>query len=118
MEENITRKNSLAIKVWCLPDEKKLIEGQAKNCGLSSSTFLRKLGMGFQPKSTFDHLAVAELAKINGDLGRLGGLLKMFLSNSERAKRMGKSQTEIAITDLLRDIDRTQIKLFEKASSL
>ena len=56
-------------------DERARIEERAKAVGLSVSTYLRTAGLGHPIKSVLDHAAVMDLAKVNGDKGRLGGLL-------------------------------------------
>ena len=45
-----------------------------------------------------------ELARINGDLGRLGGLLKLWLTNDARTAEFG----EATIRALLSKIEATQ----------
>ena len=47
---------------------------------MSRSGYLRALGMNTPIRSVVDLTAVADLAKINGDLGRVAGLLKLWLS--------------------------------------
>ena len=74
------RKDYQPIKVYCFPDEKQAIEQQAASTGLSKSSYLLRVGMGYPIRSIVDHHQVEELVKINGDLGRLGGLLKLWLS--------------------------------------
>ena len=74
------RKDYPPIKVYCFPDEKQAIEQQAASTGLRKSSYLLRVGMGYPIRSIVDHHQVEELAKINGDLGRLGGLLKLWLS--------------------------------------
>ena len=74
------RKDYPPIKVYCFPDEKQTIEQQASSTGLSMSSYLLRVGMGYPIRSIVDHHQVEELVKINGDLGRLGGLLKLWLS--------------------------------------
>jgi hypothetical protein len=47
-----------------------------------------------------DHKQVEELARINGDLGRLGGLLKLWLTNDARTAQFGESTIRgSALTD-------------------
>ena len=70
------RKYKLHLRVPVEPEEGKIIREQAEKCGLSISEYLKKLGLGYEPTSIIDNQKVNELAKINGDLGRLGGLLK------------------------------------------
>lgn len=78
-----TRIRQQCIKVWVDEREKGQIEDNAKGCNHSASSFLRNLGVGYTPKSMIDHKAVGDLMQLNGDLGRLGGLLKMLLSNEQ-----------------------------------
>ena len=51
-----------------------------------------------------DHHQVEELVTINGDLGRLGGLLKLWLSNGKPAPGIDAR----TIRETLRKIDRAQ----------
>ena len=90
-DKKITRKDSPPISVWVTPDEKNLIEFYAKQTGQSTSAYLRQLGQGYVPKSIMDYGKVMELARINGDLGRLGGLLKLWLTNDVRTAQFGES---------------------------
>jgi len=76
-----TRKNSTPIKVYCLPDEKAQIQENAEASGLSVASFIRKVAMGYQVESMVDIEQVVELSRVNADLGRLGGLLKLWLAN-------------------------------------
>ena len=77
------RKDYPPIKVYCFPDEKQTIDQQATSTGLSKSAYLLRVGMGYPIRSIVDHHQVEELVKINGDLGRLGGLLKLWLSKEK-----------------------------------
>ena len=98
------RKDSPPIKVYCFPDERETIEQQARSTGLSKSSYLLRVGMGYPIRSIVDHHQVEELVKINGDLGRLGGLLKLWLSNGKPAPRIDAR----TIRETLTKIDRTQ----------
>ncbi|MBL5913922.1 conjugal transfer transcriptional regulator TraJ [Enterobacter asburiae] len=84
MTDNQTRKNSAPIKVYCLPEEKMQIEANAAAAGLSVAAYLRKVGMGYDVESMVDIKQVNELSRVNADLGRLGGLLKLWLANDPR----------------------------------
>ena len=79
---------------------------------MSDSGYLRALGLNMPIKSTLDQEAILELAKINGDLGHLGGLLKMWLSNEDRAIN------ETRITALVASLEQTQGLLLEKVERL
>jgi hypothetical protein len=48
MEEKETRKRNPPTKVWCLHSECAAIEANAKAAGLSLSTYLRRVGMGYE----------------------------------------------------------------------
>jgi hypothetical protein len=56
------------------------IEMWAAAAGLSVFAYLRNLGLGYKPHSTLDHQAILSLVKVDADQGRLGGLLKLWLS--------------------------------------
>lgn len=83
-EQRVTRKSSTPIKVYCLPEEKGLIERQAARAGMSAARYLREVGQGYKISGVVDAEQVRELARLNGDLGRIGGLLKLWLTNDER----------------------------------
>ncbi|WP_045226978.1 conjugal transfer transcriptional regulator TraJ [Methyloterricola oryzae] len=99
-----TRKNSPPIKVYCLPDERRQIETNADRVGLALSSYLLTLGLGYEPRGVVDGEKVDELMRINGDLGRLGGLLKLWLTDDARAAMLGDS----TIRALLSKIEDTQ----------
>jgi hypothetical protein len=65
--------------------------------------------MGYQVRGILDNKRVEELARINGDLGRLGGLLKLWLTNDQRTASFG----EATIRALLSKIEDTQGKMHE-----
>lgn len=73
-----------ALRVWVTLEEKALIDQHAKATCMSCSRYLRTLGVGYVPQSKLDVFHMLELAKVNGGMGRLGGLLKMLLTNQER----------------------------------
>lgn len=73
---------SVPLKVYVLPSEKELIQQRADECRMPISSYLKNLGLGFKPKSVADHQSILNLLKLNGDQGRLGGLLKLLLSEA------------------------------------
>lgn len=103
-ENRITRKGSPPIKVYCLPEERELIEANAKMAGISVARYLRDVGQGYQVKGVMDYHYVRELVRVNGDLGRLGGLLKLWLTDDLRTARFG----DATILALLARIEATQ----------
>ena len=56
-----------------------------------------------------DYKQVEELARINGDLGRLGGLLKLWLTDDERTAQFGKA----TIRAVLSRIEATQNQMID-----
>jgi hypothetical protein len=106
---NVTRKNSPPIKVYCLPGERRQIEALARAAGLSMSSYLLNVGMGYKVRGILDNKRVEELARINGDLGRLGGLLKLWLTDDPRTARFGAS----TIRAVLSRIELTQARMHE-----
>jgi hypothetical protein len=67
------------IKVWVSVEERAAIQERADQTGLSLSAYLLAVGMNTPIRSVVDLSAVGDLAKVNGDLGRVAGLLKLWL---------------------------------------
>jgi hypothetical protein len=103
-EKGKTRKESTPIKVWVTPEEKAAIAEKADAHSLSASGYLRRLGLALPVESTIDQQAILDLVKINADLGRFGGLIKMWLtSNADFASLSAQGlqrKLEIALTDV------------------
>lgn len=91
-------------------EERAAIKAAASEARLSVSAYLRALGLGHQPKSAFDHEAVRSLLLVAGDLGRLGGLLKWWLT--ERGGEGAQVQDVRAVLD---KIEATQAVVREHA---
>lgn len=92
------------LRVPVLPDEEAAIKRMAASAGLPVAAYLRNVGLGYQVRGILDNKRVEELARINGDLGRLGGLLKLWLTNDPRTAQFGES----TIRALLSKIEDTQ----------
>lgn len=107
--KNPTRKNTSPLKVYCLPHEREKIKALATAAGKTASSYLLAVGLGYRTKTILDNRRVEELVKINGDLGRLGGLLKLWLTNDERTAKFGES----TILALLSKITDTQDSMHE-----
>lgn len=103
----MARRDSTPIKVYVTPEERSAIERNAEACSLSASKYLCNVGCGYLPRGVLDQKAVLELLKACADLGRLGGLLKMWLSNDERLGALD-------IRKLYNDILSTQAELKDK----
>jgi hypothetical protein len=106
---NVNRKSCPPIKVYCMPDDRDEIALLAKNSGNTMSTYLLRVGLGYRVESILDNKRVEELCRINGDLGRLGGLLKLWLTDDPRTAQFG----EATIRALLSKIEDTQGEIQE-----
>ena len=84
------------------------IEQRARAASLSVSAYLRTVGLGQVTRSALDHAAVAELVKVAGDQGRLGGLLKLWL-----VEQPGRGAPERDVRRLLDHLGELQGKLAE-----
>ncbi|MDY2565111.1 CopG family transcriptional regulator [Pseudomonas syringae] len=76
-KEVLNRDRTLRFRVNALEEAE--IEGRARNAGLSLSALLRAGALNHRIRSIVDLKAVADLGKINGDLGRVAGFLKLWL---------------------------------------
>ncbi|MGC5686124.1 plasmid mobilization protein [Pseudomonas haemolytica] len=68
------------VKVWVTDADKFEVAKRAEQAGLSMSAYLLAAGLNHKTHSVLDLKAVAELARVNGDLGRVAGLLKLWLA--------------------------------------
>ena len=110
-EKKTTRKGSPPIKVYCLPEERERIEANARAAGLSLSAFLLAVGQGYRVQGITDYEQVRELARINGDLGRLGGLLKLWLTDDAKLEEMAPERMPVIIRGVLAKIEANQEEL-------
>lgn len=100
---NVNRKSCPPIKACCMPDNREMNAQLARNSGNTISTYLLRVGLGYRFESKLDNFRVEELCRINGDLGRLGGLLKLWVTNDPRTDQFGPS----TIRALLSKIEST-----------
>lgn len=94
----------IVLKTLVTPEEKSRIAANAGICGMSMSAYVRTLATGRDPKPAADLSGLAEVFKIHADLGRLGGLMKMLLTNDERLSDMGRDMATVTIDAVLVDI--------------
>lgn len=106
-QEVVTDKRSHHLRVPVNSQEKAVIERYAALTNQSVAAWLRSVGQGIVPRSSCDLKGIEDLLRINADLGRLGGLLKLWLTDEPRALRFGVGN----IRDLLHKIEGTQEKL-------
>ncbi len=102
--KNPTRKGSTPAKVYCLPAERQQLQELAQSAGLTVSTYLLRVGLGYRVPGILDNKRVEELILINADLGRLGGLLKLWLADDPRTLAFG----EATIRAVLSKVEDTQ----------
>lgn len=90
-------KRDKRLRVPVLPEEEMMIKAKASEAGLTIAEYLRNLGLGYSVPSVIDNRQVDALLKINADLGRLGGLIKLWLTNDKRTKYIGKAQLHMTL---------------------
>jgi len=113
-----TRRESTPVKVWVTAAEKAAIAEKAAAHSMSSSRYLRALGLALPIQSTIDHRAVLDLLKINADLGRLGGLIKMWLSSNDTWESSSGQAMERKLDGTLKEIRSLQKKMSDRIQDL
>lgn len=83
LSHEMNRPRGRHIKMFGTPEELAAIVGKAASVGMSRSAYLRAAGLNQPTHSALDLEAVRELAKVNGDLGRVAGLLKLWLATKK-----------------------------------
>lgn len=112
--ERQARERQRPLRVVVSVAERQEIERRAAAASLSVSAYLRAAGMGATFRSaTSSHEQVAALAKVNADQGRLGGLLKLWLS-----ERPGRGAAARDVRALLDRISEMQGVLADAAAKL
>lgn len=109
MDQRCTRKNTPPVKVYCLPEERAQLQASASAARKSLSTYLLNVGLGYPVRNILDQRCVEDLLRVNADMGRLGGLLKLWLTNDERTAAFSES----TIRALLSKIEATQDELLD-----
>ena len=74
---------SAFLQVRVRPDEKEHIEKSAALANMSTGAFMRSVSLGVEIRSKIDQQAVIDLAKVAGNQGRLGGILKKIITLAE-----------------------------------
>lgn len=96
-----SRQKTVQINFRCTPEEKQHLEEMAQLCSTSVSDYCRNLSLGNTPKSTIDSTHFLTVAKIGGDLGRIGGLLKLWLGTDSKSVEA----KELNIRQVMRDLN-------------
>lgn len=105
------RRRTEPIKVCCSVAEREQIAATAAACGMTSSAYLRRVGLGYQPRSMVDVERVAAMLDVAGNAGRLGGLLKMWLADDARLKTFAPRDMRPVIAETLKRIGDAQIEI-------
>lgn len=94
------------IAVWVTDDEKAEIAGRAAKSGLTESAYLRGLGLNHPIRTILDAETALQLAKVNGDLGRVAGLLKLWL-----ADKRGQGAHPLDVEKMMKDFRAMQTQM-------
>ena len=103
----------ILIRVYTSPTEKALIQSHAKESGLTDSSYLKSLGLGHSPPAVIDIDAAMELSKSVANLGRFGGLLKLWLSDDKKLNAIDPKMVKDAIFRLLPLVRENQNQMRE-----
>lgn len=95
------------VQVVVTEAEKKSIEESAAQGNLSSSQYLRDLGLGSKPKSLTDVKTIQEIRSLKADLNRVGGLLKKLMDGELTDPKEIRSK----VNGLLLDFSKNQNSL-------
>ena len=112
-DERKKRNYPHALRVFVSPAERDAIAASAERMGMSVSSYLRALGLGYQPIGHLDNEAAERLEKINADLSRLGNLLKLWLSDDAKLNVFKPGQAVAYIGKLLPAIHANQVQMYE-----
>ena len=110
-EGSESRRRARHLRVPVTPEEGDAIEQLAEQTGLPIAAYLRLVGLGHQPRSIIDREQAGELVRINGDLGRLGGLLKLWLSDDAKLDEFKPARMNRIIRGVLTKIEANQEEL-------
>lgn len=94
-------------------DEKAELADRAAQSGLSLSAYMKAAGMNAPIRARADLSAVADLVRVNGDLGRVAGLLKLWL-----AEKRGQSARSMDIEKVMIEFRALQASIREKMSAI
>jgi hypothetical protein len=108
--KRVPRDRQRTLRVVVSARERAQIEERAMMAGLPISAYLRAAGLHQPIRSVLDHQAVCDLAKVNGDQGRLGRLLKLWLT-----ERSGQGAPATEVRRVLDQISEIQAQLADIA---
>lgn len=115
---NARPKRSKHLRVPVLPQEEQQIIKLAESTGLSVAAYLRNIGLGYKPNSILDSLLIQELSRINAAQSRLGNLIKLALSNPEKAELYGEMGVAKEMKKLIPAIRKLQDEMLSVVESI
>ncbi len=110
MDQKPPTRKDRHLRVPVLPSEEQEIKRLAAAAGLPVAAYLRNVALGYRVTGILDNKRVEELARINGDLGRLGGLLKLWLTDDPRTAAFGEA-TILAVLSKIVDTQEEMHKI-------
>jgi hypothetical protein len=114
MGEGLKKRNyPHALRVFVTPAERGEIASTAARLGMSTSAYLRSLGLGYQPIGHLDKEGLDRLVKTRNDLARLGNLLKLWLSDDPKLSVFKPGEAVAYIGKLLPAIHANQVQIYE-----
>jgi hypothetical protein len=113
------RRRQAHIMVRVTDEEKEKLKLKAAMCGHSAPSYIRNLALAYPLRSMVDQYAVDQLIRSRADLGRLGGLFKLWLTKNQDNKilKLGDHTFE-DVEALVQEIESKQEKLLEYAKVL
>jgi hypothetical protein len=100
----------IVIKTYLQPEENLRIAASAAQAGLSKSSFVKLVSLGEQVRSLDTQRSIRAMVNINGDLGRLGGLLKLWLTE--------RDNNAVDVRRVLRELEARQRELKQAIKKL
>lgn len=111
-------KRSKHLRVPVFKTEEEIIVEKARQVNLSIASYLRNLGLGFEPSSVLDGERVMVLAEINAAQSSLGNLLKLALTKPELLGLYENTDIVKRIDELTKEIKEFQGELLKIATSI
>lgn len=93
--------------------EKEKINKKADDCAISRSSYCKQTALGTVPRSKYDLVVLNELTHLHADIGRVGGLLKMWLTHHEDIALHDKLDVQELVTEI-RELKREIKDVVEK----
>lgn len=101
------------IRVWVTDTEKAALQERAHHAGLSASAYMLAAGLNHPIRSQVDLTAVSDLAKVNGELGRVAGLLTAWL-----LEKPGQGAHQHDVEAMMKNFRRLQTEILALMSRI